>query len=133
MQNGARVQVYQRPRIGSRQRLRLVQAVNLRLLQVCWRKWKQQQLDNCAEISTTHSAIREPTGWQQIWTDKNSGNDCDYNVWLPIAPPDYVALGVFCKSGFITIIRQVRVRLQVLWWYINHLDKNRFEKRRSLE
>ena len=85
------------------------------------------------EISTTHSAIREPTGWQQIWTDKNSGNDCDYNVWLPIAPPDYVALGVFCKLGFITIIRQVRVRLQVLWLYINHLDKNRFGKKGSLE
>ena len=49
------------------------------------------------EISTTHSAIREPTGWQQIWTDKNSGNDRDYSVWLPIAPPDYVALGVFCR------------------------------------
>ena len=49
------------------------------------------------ELSENYGAIRKPDGWLQVWNDRGSGNTRDYSCWIPIAPPDYVALGVFCR------------------------------------
>ncbi len=49
------------------------------------------------EISRSYGAIREPTGWHQIWSDAGTGRSYDYNIWMPTAPPDYVAMGVYCR------------------------------------
>jgi hypothetical protein len=38
-------------------------------------------------------AVKPPTRFEQIWTDKNSGNSKDYSCWKPIPPIGYVALG----------------------------------------
>ncbi len=49
------------------------------------------------EISRSCGAIREPTGWRKIWSDAGTGRSYDYNIWMPTAPPDYVAMGVYCR------------------------------------
>lgn len=38
-------------------------------------------------------AVKPPTRFEQIWTDKGSGNSKDYSCWKPIPPVGYVALG----------------------------------------
>lgn len=51
------------------------------------------------ETSTHYGALREPIEWQPVWNDRGSGKSKDYSCWLPVGPPGYVALGVFCRFG----------------------------------
>ncbi len=57
----------------------------------------RNQLVIVQEMLRSYGAIREPTGWHKIWSDAGSGNTYDYNIWMPTAPPDYVAMGVYCR------------------------------------
>lgn len=50
-----------------------------------------------SEILPKYGALAPPTGWQQVWNDRGSGEHLDYSCWLPIPPPNYVALGVYCR------------------------------------
>lgn len=49
------------------------------------------------QASDKYGALREPTGWHPVWDDRGSGNDYDYNCWMPKGPPDFLALGVYCR------------------------------------
>lgn len=49
------------------------------------------------ELSNKYGALREPDGWQPVWNDRGSNNRNNYNVWIPKAPPGFVALGVYCR------------------------------------
>ena len=41
--------------------------------------------------------LAAPLDYAQIWTDSGTGGDFgDVSIWLPVAPPDYVALGCVC-------------------------------------
>ena len=53
------------------------------------------------ELSANYGALHEvqPDEWHLVWNDRGSGNSHDYSCWMPIAPPNYVALGVFCRFG----------------------------------
>ncbi len=44
-------------------------------------------------------ALRPPTGYKQIWTDKGSNADQDVSVWEPQAPAGYVAMGYVSQQG----------------------------------
>ncbi len=45
-------------------------------------------------------ALARPTGYQLIWTDKGSGADMDGAFWRPIAPNNYVALGLVVTGNY---------------------------------
>lgn len=49
------------------------------------------------EYSNQYGALREPTAWQPVWNDRGSRRDKDYSCWMPVGPPDFVALGIFCR------------------------------------
>ena len=49
------------------------------------------------QISDRYGALREPSDWHPIWNDRGSGNKYDYSCWMPIGPPEFVALGVYCR------------------------------------
>ena len=51
------------------------------------------------QLSHDYGAVCEPTKWHQVWNDKGSHRSHDHNCWIPVGPPDYVALGVFCRFG----------------------------------
>ena len=51
------------------------------------------------ELSANYGALREPDGWHLVWNDRGSWNSKNYSCWMPIAPPNYVALGVYCRFG----------------------------------
>lgn len=60
-------------------------------------------------------ALKAPTGFDLIWSDKGSGADMNGSVWMPVAPPGYVALGAVSNTGYnppaIPGLRCVRVDL----------------------
>lgn len=49
------------------------------------------------EVATGYGALREPIEWQPVWNDRGSKKGKQYNVWIPVGPPDFVALGVYCR------------------------------------
>ena len=49
------------------------------------------------ERSNRFGALREPVDWQPVWNDRGSDNEQDYNCWIPVGPPGFVALGVYCR------------------------------------
>lgn len=49
------------------------------------------------ELSDRYGALREPVDWQPVWNDRGSVNKQDYNCWIPVGPPEFVALGVYCR------------------------------------
>ena len=54
------------------------------------------------ELSDRYGALRdasESDDWLPVWNDRGSGNSRDYNCWLPVGPPGFVALGVYCRFG----------------------------------
>ena len=51
------------------------------------------------EASDRYGALQEPLDWQPVWNDRGSSNSSDYNVWIPVGPPEFVALGVYCRFG----------------------------------
>jgi hypothetical protein len=63
------------------------------------------------------TALRPPTGFERIWTDRGSGAHEDGSMWRPIPPPGYVALGLVCNRGYdepsTDIVRCVRTNLVV--------------------
>ena len=40
--------------------------------------------------------IAYSVGWKSVWNDKKSGKAKDYAVYLPVAPPGFVAIGIEC-------------------------------------
>ena len=55
-----------------------------------------------------YGAIRKPIGWQHVWNNRyRTASFLFYlltyfatsytSIWIPIAPPGYVPLGVFCR------------------------------------
>lgn len=41
--------------------------------------------------------VKKCTGWLRVWKDENSGNEKDYDIYVPTHfDPSYVALGVVC-------------------------------------
>ena len=51
------------------------------------------------EVSKQYGALCEPVSWQPLWNDRGSLNLKNYSCWLPVGPPGFVALGVFCRFG----------------------------------
>ena len=51
------------------------------------------------EASDRYGALRDPIDWQPVWNDRGSMKFKDYNCWMPVGPPEFVALGVFCRFG----------------------------------
>ena len=49
------------------------------------------------EVSDRYGALRKPDDWHPVWNDRGSGNKYEYNCWIPVGPPGYVALGVYCR------------------------------------
>ena len=45
-------------------------------------------------------AVADPTGYNLIWTDKNSHAEMDGSVWQPIPPEGYVAMGCVAMKGY---------------------------------
>lgn len=44
-------------------------------------------------------ALKEPTDYKEVWTDKGSDADQDVSVWEPIPPAGYVAMGYITQQG----------------------------------
>jgi hypothetical protein len=61
----------------------------------------KSQVSLCVKpASGCESAIKPPTGYTRIWTDKGSGADMDGSCWRPIPPEGYVALGDVFVNGY---------------------------------
>jgi len=48
----------------------------------------------------TQPLLVPPVGYIQIWNDKGSGAHMDGSIWMPVAPPGYVALGAVSQTGY---------------------------------
>lgn len=46
------------------------------------------------------SALRPPTKFEKVWTDRRSGANMSGSMWRPIPPDGYVALGLVCNKGY---------------------------------
>ena len=51
------------------------------------------------EVSEKYGALREPLKWQPVWNDRGSGHGRNYSCWMPVGPPEFVAIGVYCRFG----------------------------------
>ena len=49
------------------------------------------------QLSENYGAVCKPTTWHLVWRDGGSGNSKDYSCWIPGGPPDFVALGIYCR------------------------------------
>ncbi|HEY0134560.1 MAG TPA: alkaline phosphatase [Nannocystis sp.] len=47
-------------------------------------------------------AVREPVGYEQIWTDEGSLGDHDVTIWNPIPPAHFVCLGSVAVAAYDT-------------------------------
>lgn len=58
------------------------------------------------------TALRKPTSYNQVWTDKGSGARLMGAMWHPVAPPGYVAMGLVCTDHWdrpsLDVVRCVR-------------------------
>ncbi|GKZ27017.1 hypothetical protein AbraIFM66951_004109 [Aspergillus brasiliensis] len=50
--------------------------------------------------SSSNPPVKAPTGYTQLWVDKNSGAKRDGSFWRPIAPSGYIAMGDVVQSGW---------------------------------
>lgn len=63
------------------------------------------------------SALRKPTNYTQVWTDKGSGADLMGAMWRPIPPNGYVAMGLVCTERWnkpsLDVVRCIRKDLVI--------------------
>jgi len=51
------------------------------------------------EVGRERKALKEPLAFALVWDDRGSGADDDINIWRPIPPDNYVALGFVVTRG----------------------------------
>ncbi|RFU73017.1 duf946 domain-containing protein [Trichoderma arundinaceum] len=53
-----------------------------------------------AASSSANPAVKSPTGYNKIWTDKGSGARANGSLWRPNCPLGYVSLGDVAQNGW---------------------------------
>lgn len=49
------------------------------------------------ELASKYGALRPPLRWQEVWDHRSTLAGNHYNCWIPVGPPGYCALGVYCR------------------------------------